>query len=220
MVQVAARDILPVLLYSPPCHSCYPSFPVQDHLRVLPWASLAGPEVLTFADFPVEMLQALWINRRIQSPDLGNTILAAWISQVCCLCIIFSARMQCHKWMKSPNEGSWPHPGAPVSLLQRCMLYRWWPAPSYFSFRCSLPLLHTHTLLRNARSKFQAQQMHQFNLYRAENLLVLKLLCISIAVCGQVEKEPWSLPPIKRDKTSCWYAKVQLRTDQLGYVTA
>lgn len=79
------------------------------------------------------------------------------------------------------------------------------PSFGLFLFCCSLPLLHTHTLLRHGRSKFQTQQMHQFNLYRAENLLVLKLLCISIAVCGQVEKEPWSLPPI-RDKSSCWYA--------------
>lgn len=70
----------------------------------------------------------------------------------------------------------------------------------------SSSLLHVHPLLRNGWSEFQEQQMRQLNLYRAENLLVQKLLCASIAVCRQMEKEPWSLPPIKGDKWSCWHA--------------
>lgn len=83
----------------------------------------------------------------------------------------------------------------------------------------SSSLLQAHTLLRNGWSGFQAQQMRQLNLYRAENLLVLKLFCISISVCRQVEKEPWSLPPIKGDKSSCWHANTaaQVRPAWLCY---
>lgn len=49
------------------------------------------------------------------------------------------------------------------------------------------------------------QQTRQLNLYRAENFLVLELLCISIAAQGQSEKETWSLPPVKGDKWTCWH---------------
>lgn len=61
--------------------------------------------------------------------------------------------------------------------------------------------------------------MSQLNLYRAENLLVLKLLCMSIAVCRQNEKEPWLCFPLKEINDLAGMQTLQLRTDQLGYVT-
>lgn len=71
-------------------------FQCKDSLGVLPRAALAGPKQLIFAGFPIEMLQACELTG-VRSPDLGRTVLAVQVSQVCCLCMICSALMQCHK---------------------------------------------------------------------------------------------------------------------------